>query len=109
MAYVHRKISIEFEGADQVTDVWINGMHLTKHVGVYLPFSGDITDYVEQCDAENVNVAKGDNHESKAIHFFLQPGQICWPDIFRVVPANGRNLSGVRKSMIRPSSKQESM
>jgi len=55
------KIFIEFEAANTVTDVWINGTHLTTHYGGYLPFMFDITDYVNFGATENVIAAKVDN------------------------------------------------
>src|SRR5574342_1105304 len=45
--YKGRKIFIEFEGADQVAEVWINGTHLVTHIGAYLPFTVDVTDYAK--------------------------------------------------------------
>ncbi|MDZ7262681.1 MAG: beta-galactosidase, partial [candidate division KSB1 bacterium] len=65
--YQGRKIFIEFEGADQVADVWINGTHLVTHVGAYLPFTVDITDYVTFGDPVNVIAVKVNNFEDKDI------------------------------------------
>ena len=59
--YQGRKIFIEFEGANIVTDVWINGTYLTTHYGGYLPFTVDITDYVNFGGAQNVIAVKVDN------------------------------------------------
>lgn len=39
-----------FNGADYVTDVWINGKHATTHKGAYSPFSVDITELVKSGD-----------------------------------------------------------
>ncbi|MDZ7373127.1 MAG: DUF4982 domain-containing protein [candidate division KSB1 bacterium] len=41
------KLYLEFEGADQVADVWVNGTHLIRHEGAYLPFLVDITDLAQ--------------------------------------------------------------
>lgn len=41
------KVFLEFEGAHQVTDLWVNGEHVGQHaIGGYTPFHFDITDYV---------------------------------------------------------------
>ena len=42
-----KKIFLEFEGADQVADVWINGKKLITHTGAFSPFLTDITDHVQ--------------------------------------------------------------
>ncbi|MDO6802285.1 glycoside hydrolase family 2 TIM barrel-domain containing protein [Wenyingzhuangia sp. 1_MG-2023] len=44
-----KKVFLEFEGAHQVTDLWVNGIHVGQHaVGGYTPFHFDITDYVQK-------------------------------------------------------------
>lgn len=44
-----KKVFLEFEGAHQVTDLWVNGQHVGQHsVGGYTPFHFDITDYVKK-------------------------------------------------------------
>lgn len=44
-----RKVFLEFEGAHQVTDLWVNGRHVGQHaVGGYTPFHFDITSFVEK-------------------------------------------------------------
>ena len=30
-----------FNGADYITDVWVNGYHVCKHTGAYAPFTAD--------------------------------------------------------------------
>lgn len=39
-----RKLYISFEGAMNVADVWINGVHKMKHLGGYLPFVIEFSD-----------------------------------------------------------------
>ncbi|MFY0599469.1 MAG: DUF4982 domain-containing protein [Cyclobacteriaceae bacterium] len=42
------KVFLEFEGAHQVTDLWVNGKHVDQHrIGGYTPFHFDITSFVE--------------------------------------------------------------
>ena len=44
-----KKIFLEFEGAHQVTDLWVNGKHVGQHaVGGYTPFHFDISTYVQK-------------------------------------------------------------
>lgn len=64
--YKGRKIYVEFEAADQVAEVWINGTHLSTHVGSYLPFTVDITEHVKFGD-DNVLAVKVDNHDNRDI------------------------------------------
>lgn len=65
--YKGRKIFIEFEGADQVAEVWINGTYLLKHIGAYLPFTADITDYIQLGNYINVLAVKINNFADKDI------------------------------------------
>ncbi|WP_298532857.1 glycoside hydrolase family 2 TIM barrel-domain containing protein [uncultured Algibacter sp.] len=45
----NKKVFLEFEGAHQVTDLWVNGKHVGQYgVGGYTPFHFDITSYVER-------------------------------------------------------------
>jgi beta-galactosidase len=64
--YETRKMFVEFEAADQVADVWINGVHLTKHIGSYLPLTVDITEHLK-FGADNVIAVKVDNREDRDI------------------------------------------
>jgi len=56
-----RKVFLEFEGAHQVTDVWVNGHHVGQHaISGYTPFHFDVTDFVTR-DGENVVALRADN------------------------------------------------
>ena len=56
-----KKIFLEFEGAHQVTDLWVNGKHVGQHaVGGYTPFHFDISKYV-RFGAENQVTLMVDN------------------------------------------------
>jgi len=52
-SYEGKKIYLEFEGADQVAEVWINGEKLTTHTGAFTPFLIDLTDYVQFGESGN--------------------------------------------------------
>ena len=56
-----RKIFIEFEAANTVAEVWINGTKVTTHYGGYLPFTVDITNYANFGATENVIAVKVNN------------------------------------------------
>lgn len=45
-----KKLFIEFEGAMQIAEVWLNGKFVVKHTGGYLPFQLDISDIAKYND-----------------------------------------------------------
>ena len=52
-----QRVFLEFEGAHQVTDLWVNGEHVGHHaVGGYTPFHFDITDYVRFDESNQVTL-----------------------------------------------------
>lgn len=56
------KVYLEFEGAHQVTDVWVNGRHVGQHaIGGYTPFHFDITAHVNP--GKNVVALRLDNRQ----------------------------------------------
>lgn len=57
------RIWLEFEGAMNVADVWVNGSHVVQHLGGYLPFVADITDMIHR-KAENVVAVRLDNRDN---------------------------------------------
>lgn len=79
-----KKIFIEFEAANTVTDVWINGTHLTTHYGGYLPFTFDITDHVNFAPTENVVAVKVDNTDNPDMPIG-NDGWFNWGGIYRDV------------------------
>jgi len=59
-AYEGRRLFIEFNGSNSVTDVYVNGQHLGQHKGGYSTFRFDITDTVQFGEA-NILAVKVDN------------------------------------------------
>ncbi|MFY0625770.1 MAG: DUF4982 domain-containing protein [Reichenbachiella sp.] len=62
-----KKVFLEFEGAHQVTDLWVNGKKVGQHgVGGYTPFHFDITDYVDRGKSNQVTIMC-DNRRSEVV------------------------------------------
>ncbi len=70
-----QRVFLEFEGASQVTKVWVNGKDIGEHVGGYTGFAFDVTDAVKP-GQKNLLALRVDNTNS--------------PDI---PPANESNIS----------------
>jgi hypothetical protein len=49
-------VKLSFEGANYVTDVWINGRWAGAHEGGYLPFSFEVTDYLNYGNSNTIAV-----------------------------------------------------
>jgi beta-galactosidase len=64
--YKGKRVCIEFEGVMQVADVWLNGIHLTRHEGGYLPFTLEITEAV-LFGRENILALKLDNRDNPEV------------------------------------------
>lgn len=63
----HKKVFLEFEGAHQVTDLWVNGKHVGQRaVGGYTPFIFDVSDNVTY-GKENQITLLVDNRRSDVI------------------------------------------
>ncbi|HJY06305.1 MAG TPA: glycoside hydrolase family 2 TIM barrel-domain containing protein, partial [Bryobacteraceae bacterium] len=56
-----KSIFLEFEGANQVSEFWLNGAHVGIHKGGYASFKLDITPYVHFGGAGNVLTVRVDN------------------------------------------------
>ncbi len=65
----NKKIFLHFEGANQLTEVYVNGKKVGQHKGGYTAFTFDITDYLTVDDQQNLNIiaVKTDNRFNKNI------------------------------------------
>ncbi len=79
-----KKLFIEFEAANTVSDVWVNGTHLTTHYGGYLPFTVDVTDVVSYGGTDNVIAVKVDNTDNTDVPIGNE-GWFNWGGIYRDV------------------------
>ena len=67
VALSNRKVFLEFEGAHQVTDLWVNGQFVGQHaVGGYTPFHFDITDFIKK-GADNQITLLVDNRKREDV------------------------------------------
>ncbi|TMU57299.1 glycoside hydrolase family 2 protein [Flagellimonas algicola] len=63
----NKKVFLEFEGAHQVTDLWINGIHVGQHaVGGYTPFHFDVSDAIKRGQENQVTILV-DNRRNETI------------------------------------------
>ena len=58
-----KRILIDFEGAMNAAEVWLNGEKITQHQGGYLPFSADLTESLKPGD--NTLLVRLDNRDNK--------------------------------------------
>lgn len=56
-----RKVFLEFEGARQAAEVWVNGRHLGRHENGITAFGFDLSDVVKAPPQENVIAVRTDN------------------------------------------------
>ena len=61
-----RKLSLRFEGAMQVADIWLNGKHLLTHYGGYLPFVVDLGP-AAHFGSDNVLTVRLDNSDNPEV------------------------------------------
>ena len=57
-----RKVFLHFDGAMNVADVWLNGAHLGRHLGGWLPFGFDVSSHVVT-GAGNLLAVRLDNRD----------------------------------------------
>ena len=62
-SWKEKRIFLRFEGAMNVADVWINGQHVARHQGGYLPFVIDLT-ACAAFNGDNVLTVKLDNRDN---------------------------------------------
>lgn len=63
----NKKVFLEFEGAHQVTNLWVNGKHVGQHaVGGYTPFHFDVTDFVNKGENNQMTLLV-DNRRNEVI------------------------------------------
>jgi len=62
-AWRTKKVFVQFEGAMQVADLWVNGAHLATHFGGYAPFTVDLTDHLKAA-GDNVLALRLDNTDN---------------------------------------------
>jgi len=82
--------TLRFEGAMNVADVWVNGVHKTRHLGGYLPFVVDFTDVARIGDTNRV-IVRLDNTDNpitgpkplKDLDFNMYGG--LYRDVFLVI------------------------
>lgn len=68
--YKGKRLTLEFEGAMQIAWIWINGKFVCRHLGGYLPFIIDITNFARYGQQNSIMV-KLDNRPSP----FVPPGK----------------------------------
>jgi beta-galactosidase len=72
-SYKDRKVSVEFDGVYQNSEVWINGQYLGKRPFGYISFAYDLTPYLN-ATGENVVAVKVDNTPQPASRWYSGSG-----------------------------------
>ncbi|SEW12829.1 MFS transporter [[Clostridium] fimetarium] len=60
--FVKDRVILNFGASDQITTVYINHKEILTHIGGYLPFQADITDYIQKTNTITVKVKDTLNH-----------------------------------------------
>ncbi|GKX65144.1 glycoside hydrolase family 2 protein [Inconstantimicrobium mannanitabidum] len=93
--YEGKQIYLEFEGANTVTEVYINGVYVGKHEGGYSAFRFNITDYVK-LDEDTFIIVKVDNAETTYIAPLASEGDFTkFGGIYRdvnIIAVNGVHI-----------------
>jgi beta-galactosidase len=82
-----KKLSLDFEGAMQQSDVWVNGQLVLQHKGGYTPFSIDLTNLLKY-DKSNEIVVRLDNRADRNFPIgkdLKRNGFTYWSGIYRSV------------------------
>lgn len=61
--YNDKILTLQFDGAMNVADVWVNGQHMTRHMGGYLPFFIPLNEVV-RFDTINTVLVRLDNRDN---------------------------------------------
>ena len=64
--WVGQQLWLEFQGAMQLADVWVNGKHATQHAGGYVPFVVDVTKLLSTSEPNEILV-RLDNRDNGLI------------------------------------------
>ena len=83
-SYNNKKIFIAFDGANQVADLYVNGMNVGRHKGGYTAFTFDITPFVKPDGSDNCIAVQVSN----AHDMFIPPldvGYTIYGGIYRSV------------------------
>src|SRR5262249_18424274 len=80
-----KRIVLEFEGVNQVSEIWVNGKHVGEHKGGYTGFDIDITDAVRFGAQGNVLAVKVNNLYDKNIGPTIKTDLTFYGGIYRDV------------------------
>ena len=71
-----RRIRLEFRQVNYVADVYVNGRHVLNHVGGWIPFSADLTPYVEAGKSFSLEVRVKGSTDRQYVDW---EGMAVWP------------------------------
>jgi beta-galactosidase len=68
VAWAGKRVGIQFGAAMQIADVYVNGVHRTRHLGGYLPFTIDLTGDIKASGATPIVIAvRLDNRDTDQV------------------------------------------